>query len=120
MPAAHAASHAAGADLAVAVAVGIEAVVLRVERDLSAGDVDDQGLDPFIALFDQDCSVFNIHGRIGMNAVIACGEGEVTARDSDVAGRVDAVISGRDLESTGFYVQIPVFRLVGGDETVVA
>ena len=116
----HAAAHASGADLAVAVAVGIETVVSGINRDISSGNIDNQCFNAFVTRIDQHCSVLEIYGGIGVNAVISCGDGNIAACQGDISGRMDAVIHGSYIYSAGLYVQISVFLFVGSDKAVIS
>ena len=116
----HAAAHASCTNLAVTVAVGVETVVCGVDGDISSGDINDECLNSFIALIDQQCSVPDIYGSIGVNAVISCGNGNVSACQRDFSGRVDAVICSCHIYGSGLYIQISIFFFVGSDKAVIA
>ena len=78
-----AAHHAACAKHAAA-AVGVKPIVLGHDRDVTAGHVDDQRFNTFIAVADQDRPVLNEYGGI----------------------RVDPVISGRDIDLSSCHCDI--------------
>ena len=88
----HAAAHTACTDLTVAVAVGIESVVLRVDRDLTSGNIDNQCFNAFIAFLDEKRSIQERYGSVGVNAVISRGNSDVSACNRDLSGGMDAVI----------------------------
>ena len=111
---------AAGTDLTVAVAVGIESVVLRVDRDLTSGNIDNQCFNAFIAFLDEKRSIQERYGSVGVNTIISRGNSEVTACNRDLSGGVDAVISCLYIEAAGLYVQISVFLFIGSDHTVIS
>ena len=74
-----------------AAAIGVESVILRIDCDIAAAHVDDQRLNSFIALIDQDLAVLDVYKLIGMNAVISGRDRNGTAGDRDVPGRMDSV-----------------------------
>ena len=115
----HAAAHASCTNLAVTVAVGVETVVCGVDGDISSGDINDQCFNSFIALVDQQCSVPDIYRSIGVNSIISCGNGNVSACQRYFSGRVDAVIRSCHIYGSGLYIQIPVFFFIGSDKTVI-
>ena len=75
-----------------AASVGVEAIVLRVDRDVSAGHIYCQCFDALITLFDHDRAVGDRHGRVGVDSVITCRDRNVTSGNGDFAGRVNAVV----------------------------
>ena len=55
-----------------------------------------------------------------MNTVVSCGDGDVSARHSDLSGGVDRIICGCDIQSAGFNVKISVFLFIGGHKAIIS
>ena len=90
----------------IAAPVGVQAVIGRVDGDVTACDINGDRFDPFITIFDVDRPVIDEHVGIGMDAVIPRGDVDHSAADGDVAGGVDGIVTGSNADVSGFDHQV--------------
>ena len=103
-----------------AAAVGIESVIFRIDCDIAAAHVDDQRLNSFIALIDQDLAVLDIYKLIGVDTVVSGCNCNGAAGNRDIPGRVDSISYGCNIDRAGLDIHISFFYFVGCDNAVVA
>ena len=93
----------------VAAAVCIQAVITRVDGDVTACDIDGDRFNAFIAFTDEQNTVIDKDVGIGMDTIISGAQGDAAAVDGDITGCMNGISVGFDVDRAGFNVQVTVF-----------
>lgn len=114
-------SHKGKVGVCGAAAGGIEAVVRGDQRDITAGDGDIYSLQPLVAFGDADGTAGDIQRVVGVNAVVAGGNGQVcTVRDGERPGTVEPIVHGVHGNGAAGDGHISIgFQALGGDSIFV-